>query len=70
MASNYKSFCAAVIAYQQTDMSKDLTKAMELRNELIRSGEFTADFLDGLTAGLTGNFSLVNLYPRLLPNSK
>ena len=68
MASNYRSFCAAVIAYLQTDMAKDLTKAMELRNELIRSGEFTADFLDGLTAGLTGKFSLVNLYPRLLPN--
>ena len=66
MASNYKSFCAAVIAYQQTGLGKDFIKAMELRNELIRSGEFTADFLDGLTAGLTGNY----LYPRLLPNSK
>lgn len=54
-SSNYRSFCAAVIAYQQTDSGNDLIRAMELRNELIRSGEFSADFLDGLTAGLTGN---------------
>jgi len=59
MASDYKSFCTAVIAYHQTDSSKNLIKAMELRNELIRSGEFSSDFLDGLTAGLTGNYSLV-----------
>lgn len=57
MSSNYKHFCAAVIAYQQTDSGKDLIRAMELRNELIRSGEFSSDFLDGLKAGLTGELT-------------
>ena len=56
MKSNYRSFCTAVITYQQTDSSRDLIKVMELRNELIRSGEFSSDFLDGLIAGLTGAF--------------
>ena len=61
MASNYKSFCTAVSAYQQTDSGKNLIRAMELRNELIHSGAFSSDFLDGLTAGLTGNYSLAGV---------
>lgn len=56
MTSNYKSFCLAVIKYHQTDSQKHLVAAMKLRNELIRSGECSADFLDGLTEGLTGAF--------------
>ena len=56
MTSDYKSFCIAVIKYHQTDAQKDLVKAMQLRNELIRSGEFSSDFLDGLIVGLTGAF--------------
>ena len=54
MTSTYNSFCIAVIKYHQTDSQKHLVAAMKLRNELIRSGEFSADFLDGLTSGLTG----------------
>ena len=55
MTSDYRSFCIAVIKYHQTDSQQHLVKAMKLRNELIRSGELSADFLDGLTAGLTGS---------------
>jgi hypothetical protein len=54
ISTAYKSFCIAVITYYQTDSDRHLTMAMKLRNELIRSGEFSAEFLDGVQAGLTG----------------
>ena len=34
------------------DRQRDLTAAMEARAELLQSGEFTSDFLDGLSYGL------------------
>jgi len=56
MTSTYKTFCIAVIKYHQTDSDQALVTVMKLRNELIRSGEFSSDFLDGLVSGLTGSF--------------
>jgi hypothetical protein len=55
MTSTFKTFCIAVIKHHQTDSDQSLATAMKLRNELIRSGEFNSEFLDGLVAGLTGS---------------
>ena len=47
-----RRFCLAVIEHDRTDKQRYLTEAMLLRAALIKSEDFTSDYLDGMADGL------------------
>ena len=47
-----RRFCLAVIEHDRTDKQRYLSEAMTLRIELLKSGDFTSEYLDGLADGL------------------
>ena len=48
-----RRFCLAVIEYDRTDQQRYLSEAMRLRIELLKSGGFTDEYLDGLRDGIS-----------------
>ena len=50
--ATFRRFCLAVLEYHRTDKHRYLHEAMTLRVELIKSGEFTDDYLNGVADGL------------------
>ena len=52
VAKTLTDFIRHTRRFWRFDRQQDLTAAMEARAELMRSGEFTSDFLDGLSYGL------------------
>ena len=47
-----RRFCLAVIEHDRTDQQRYLSEAITHRIKLINSGDFTADYLDGMADGL------------------
>ena len=47
-----RRFCLAVIEHDRTDKQRYLSEAIAHRITLINSGDFTSEYLDGLTDGL------------------
>ena len=48
-----RRFCLAVIEHDRTDQQRYLSEAMRLRIELLKSGDFTSEYLDGLRDGIS-----------------
>ena len=48
----FNAYTDACRNYHRTDKQRFLRDAMEIRKELINSGAFTSDYLDGISMGM------------------